>query len=180
METLGNFRTHRASQGPPSIPSIAQRNRSKAHDDITIRGGGGDAGVLRTNSLMLSCPKCNSFKDVAKCTLFSNRAMPVYCSMCKVNTISSRWQCSHHTSWLQCPLHRDEGFRCRSSRLARRPKPTLEWKQSSHMARLKRLSRIGQLGHHMARKEETDNSISAAGMPKKRKNVQKKHVQVPP
>ena len=166
VETLGNYRTLRASQGSPSIPSIALRNRSNVHDDIILRGGGGDAGVPRTNSLMLSCPKCSSIKNVARCTLFSNRAMPVYCSTCKVSSTSSRWQCSHHESWLKCPFHRDQGFKCRSSRLARHSKPTLLKKHSSFKAMIKRLSRIGHLGHHTANNEEPANSIGAAGMPK--------------
>jgi hypothetical protein len=147
---------------------------------ISLSEGGGEAGVLRTSCLLLACPKCASIKNAASCTLFSSRALPLYCSFCKISTMSSRWQCSHHESWLQCPFHRDQGFRCRSSRLARHSKPTLLEKHSSHKAMLKRLSRIGQLGQHSANTEDLDHSISAASIPKNKKNFKNIRMHEPP
>ena len=173
FETLVKFRTHRATQGSPSMPSIATNIRNKAHEDICIRGGGGEAGTLKTECMMLSCPKCTRYKNVASCTLFSTRAMPIYCSECKISTMSSKWQCSHNLPWLQCPSHREEGFRCRSSRSARRTKTTLLWKELSYKAKLKRLTRLGHLGQHRANKDDVVNSIGAASMPKKKDNIKK-------
>ena len=137
----------------------------KANNAITYRGEAGDQRDLRATSLLLTCPECTSVRDVARCTLFGARAMALQCKACHTSTTSSLWHCDHGLSWLQCPFHRDVGFRCHSGRKAPHTGSTPAFRMSSLRAKLKRLKRLGHLGQHKA--DDKHNSIGASYLPKK-------------
>ena len=171
--SLEKKRKSRHDSGSPSIPTRAQNMIDKAREAITIRGEAGDRRDVRTSSLLLACPRCANIKDVACCTLFKSRAIPLQCRACQTSTTSSIWQCSHGLTWLQCPFHREDGFRCQSGRKARHTERTPDHSKSSFKAKFRRLKRLGHLGLDKQKADDYANSIGASSMPKKTKKNKK-------
>ena len=169
--SLEKIRKIRLAKGSPTIPALVKKKVDRAYDAIMTRGEGGDCRDAMTTQLLLTCPRCNGVKNAARCTLFSTRAQALSCDKCHTSTMSSLWHCSHKNCWLLCPFHREAGFRCACGRKTRHAKHSLAFKETSFMAKVKRLTRIGQLGQLKA---DVSNSISVAHMPKNKQNDKQK------
>jgi hypothetical protein len=139
---------------PTPLPQIVLNSSARLVEAITSRGERGDGRELRPSSFTLVCPKCGSVREAARVTLYCTRARGLNCTMCRLNTSSTRWMCQHAIPWQRCPEHRAGGFRCGSHRGnpgpwdARAPPTSIQplLKDKLHLARLKRLARIGPLG----------------------------------
>ena len=165
--TLKKLQEARAAQGSPNIPSIIRNKLTKARDSITMKGQMGDDRDLKTVEMQLACPRCKAVKDASKCTLYRTGALILACAACKTSSSSSQWHCNHNIRWLQCPFHREAGFRCGGSSKPTHSRTSTSFKDSRLKASLQRLKRLGHLGATL----ESHNSISSAKMPKKNETI---------
>ena len=124
------------AHGSPTIPSIVQRNASMASDSITLIGQKGDDRDFKPFGFLISCPRCKAVKNASNCTLFNSAACILSCSACRSSSSSTKWHCSHSISWLECPVHREAGFRCKGHSRAQHSKSSIFFKDSRNKARL--------------------------------------------
>ena len=170
---MNNFHEQRLKSGSPSISSIVQTNSCRAKDSITIRGQVGDGRDLKPEAFLLTCPRCRADKEASRCTLYAHAAKVLYCTTCKHSMSSTRWQCNHGIRWLDCPVHREVGFRCKGLSQPKHRKSNTLFQDVRHKARLKRLKRLGTLG----RPEDIFNSISCRMKAQKKETTNKNNIE---
>ena len=160
---------------PPTLPTLVQKERARQHDNIELRGQRGDWRDLRPSSFLVTCPKCKGLKDVAGCELYGTAAKVLLCTACRCSSTSSKLHCSHGISWLQCPIHRPIGFRCKGTRISKHKgtKASFLHKARLNKANLKRLERIGSLGVHAFAGGHNSASCLRKNSPKKHETKQR-------
>ena len=87
---------------------------------------------------------------------------------------AAKWHCSHNLAWLECPLHREAGFRCGVQRTTNLGKLSIAYMETRNKARLKRLERLGHLGVQNG----SHNSSCSTKVPKKIKNIKNTKVKM--
>jgi hypothetical protein len=138
------------ASAPTPIITLMDNRKARRLDNISTRGERGDNRELKPLSLILVCPTCATPRDCAQVRLFTNIARGLSCSNCKKSTSSTRWCCSHGTSWTSCPFHREAGFRCGAHSLLQTKANFKGSRWTDSLKAIKRkqakLSRIGSLG----------------------------------
>ena len=142
------LKQHRESR-KTTIPSILANMILRRSEAINLKGQQGEGRDTRPTEFVLECPTCKAPKEVSKCTLYDTQAKILRCSSCAHSTSSSRWQCSHGSSWLRCLLCRELGFRCAGS-AKRTQANTFARREALQKANIRRLRRLGPLGNSNA------------------------------
>ena len=128
----------------PPLPGLVFLRIQGWQDDQLHRGQGGPCEP-RPACFELACPRCSEISDMAKRVLFHpGLSIQLWCGSCMRSASSRLWACSCSCSWMACPVHRPQGFACKTRlSLKRRVSDSFAKGLASQRAFLKRKRLLG-------------------------------------
>ena len=133
----------------PGLPRILLRHREHLEQSIDIRGAKGGTRYAQPASFELFCPHCKILKNCCRIKLYTTRVRSIHCGECNLTSVASKWHCICEKPWLQCKMHRQQGFACGQANISGMRFATANKAQHHHkqfLARRNAQNRLGCLG----------------------------------